>query len=586
MENIQANILQELGENQLPKGPLIHILESELYGDGLIIELGTGDGKTTKLISSHIKDRTLHTFDWFKGRPNDWRQGYSKGQGSRNGSPPQGLPGNVTIHVGEFLNTCKVFAKEHVNEKAALIYVDCDIYLSTKQALDGLSSLIHSGTIIVFDELINYPGYEEHELKAFVEFLKEHHKEHKTLGGFGGINPVDNRYRSNWRNQKGAFYVYDKSSASSNNIIVNLNSNNASSSSSNSSKVESYSNEIDGGLLQRSATIAIIPQNKISNKSKAHDLEPEVKQSIEHLEKSNDLVSNSNINKGDKKVKLVVAYGRRQFFRALLPYILRELNVFDEIILWKNTKNSLDLKFLDDVLNVLKQKGLSDKFKPINPDKPNGKGSGVFPVYRKLNDQDTLYIKIDDDVVWVTPNGFESLIKFALENEHNYAVFSANVINSGPPDVLHQRKGASASGPILFKESNPYDKLLSSAGAAQVHESLQKSVENGTTDKYIVNHVYLNNPRWSINCIAFFGYLFNNKDYSKLELDDERYISRHLSKSKNKSSAISGESLMAHYSFDDQRTRRKIPGRSSRSTFGKDVQILSKYVEWAEALYK
>jgi hypothetical protein len=30
---------------------------------------------------------------------------------------------------------------------------------------------IHAGTVIVFDEYFNYPGWQNHEHKAFLEFL-------------------------------------------------------------------------------------------------------------------------------------------------------------------------------------------------------------------------------------------------------------------------------------------------------------------------------------------------------------------------------------------------------------------------------
>jgi hypothetical protein len=51
------------------------------------------------------------------------------------------------------------------------LHIDCDIYASTKEIFDNLVDNIVPGTVIVFDELYNYPGAEEHEFKAFQEFL-------------------------------------------------------------------------------------------------------------------------------------------------------------------------------------------------------------------------------------------------------------------------------------------------------------------------------------------------------------------------------------------------------------------------------
>ena len=49
----------------------------------------------------------------------------------------------------------------------AFLHIDCDIYASAKEIFDH----IVPGTVIVFDEFYNYPGAEEHEFKAFQEFL-------------------------------------------------------------------------------------------------------------------------------------------------------------------------------------------------------------------------------------------------------------------------------------------------------------------------------------------------------------------------------------------------------------------------------
>ena len=54
----------------------------------------------------------------------------------------------------------------------AFLHVDCDIYASTKDIFDQFVGNIVTGTVIVFDEFYNYPGSEEHEFRAFQEFLE------------------------------------------------------------------------------------------------------------------------------------------------------------------------------------------------------------------------------------------------------------------------------------------------------------------------------------------------------------------------------------------------------------------------------
>ena len=51
----------------------------------------------------------------------------------------------------------------------SIIHIDCDLYSSTKEALILLAPWITSGTILIFDEYIMNPKWEQDEHKAFVE---------------------------------------------------------------------------------------------------------------------------------------------------------------------------------------------------------------------------------------------------------------------------------------------------------------------------------------------------------------------------------------------------------------------------------
>jgi hypothetical protein len=41
---------------------------------------------------------------------------------------------------------------------------------------------LEKGTIIVFDELFGYPDFQNHEMKAFLEFLKENPINYEYFG--------------------------------------------------------------------------------------------------------------------------------------------------------------------------------------------------------------------------------------------------------------------------------------------------------------------------------------------------------------------------------------------------------------------
>ena len=75
---------------------------------------------------------------------------------------------------GWFNETIPIFLRNNPNPRIAFIHVDCDIYSSTKTVFEMLHPFFENSIVIVFDELINYPNYENHEIKAFYEFLRSH----------------------------------------------------------------------------------------------------------------------------------------------------------------------------------------------------------------------------------------------------------------------------------------------------------------------------------------------------------------------------------------------------------------------------
>ncbi len=57
-------------------------------------------------------------------------------------------------------------------EKAALVYIDCDLYESTVPVLEFITDLVGQGTIIVFDDWYRYQGRaDQGEQRACAEWL-------------------------------------------------------------------------------------------------------------------------------------------------------------------------------------------------------------------------------------------------------------------------------------------------------------------------------------------------------------------------------------------------------------------------------
>jgi hypothetical protein len=168
--------------------PLIYVFDGLRYQhkpDTLWLEFGVFSGTTINYIS-RFTDQPVYGFDSFQGLPETWRPGYEKGEFDRNGTFPDVNP-NVVLVKGWFNETLPSFIQAQKNKKISFLHIDCDLYSSTKYVFDQLKDYIDDDCIIVFDELVNYPWFEEGELLAFYEFIRENNVEYEWIGMEGPV---------------------------------------------------------------------------------------------------------------------------------------------------------------------------------------------------------------------------------------------------------------------------------------------------------------------------------------------------------------------------------------------------------------
>ena len=135
---------------------------------GLILEFGVYSGSSINYIARKTRS-TVYGFDSFEGLPEKWRDGFDKSAFNLDGKLPV-CETNVQLIKGWFDNTLPDFLSKHT-ESIKFLHIDCDIYSSTKTIFANLETRIVHGTVIVFDEYFNYPNWENHEHKAFLEFI-------------------------------------------------------------------------------------------------------------------------------------------------------------------------------------------------------------------------------------------------------------------------------------------------------------------------------------------------------------------------------------------------------------------------------
>lgn len=133
---------------------------------GCFCEFGVFQGRSLSALARVGADRNLHGFDSFEGLPEDWRAGF--GRGAFRTSVPKFNSSRIELHKGWFDETVAPFV-ETLNEPIALAHIDCDLYSSTKTVFDAILPCLTVGSVLLFDEYFNYPGWQEHEHLALQE---------------------------------------------------------------------------------------------------------------------------------------------------------------------------------------------------------------------------------------------------------------------------------------------------------------------------------------------------------------------------------------------------------------------------------
>jgi hypothetical protein len=78
------------------------------------------------------------------------------------------------LHVGPFDTTAPPLFRS-VHTEVALVHLDCDLYESTRGALDAVAPALQDGSVLLFDDWFHYRGNpQKGEARAFHEFLAAH----------------------------------------------------------------------------------------------------------------------------------------------------------------------------------------------------------------------------------------------------------------------------------------------------------------------------------------------------------------------------------------------------------------------------
>ncbi|KUJ12913.1 uncharacterized protein LY89DRAFT_699490 [Mollisia scopiformis] len=226
----------------------------------------------------------------------------------------------------------------------------------------------------------------------------------------------------------------------------------------------------------------------------------------------------------------LVFFGRREMVKVLDCYLKRNLKdnggLLDQVIFTVHTDNEEDLAYLEDLLKTspryskhIQTQTYSDGWYTAN--------------WEPVKDPKAVYIKIDDDVVFIENKTISAVVTRLLDNPQYFAV-SANVLNNPSLSWVHYHisdfnKDGSTPAPYAghrwlparVPPGSPYNiedspvstftydafgpSLGNWAAAAQSHYSFLHHLEKGDTWRYEFDTWDYSYTRLSINFFAIRG---------------------------------------------------------------------------------
>lgn len=251
------------------------------------------------------------------------------------------------------------------------------------------------------------------------------------------------------------------------------------------------------------------------------------------------------------KCVVVTPAGRKRYMEILLPYILREKEFIDEYRIWVNTNNNEDIQYFQYLHNKYSNFITLDYSADKDPYKGNG-GRAIHNFFKNTIDNNTIYIRLDDDIVWLEENFIKNLYNFRSNNPQYFLVYG-NIINNAIIDHIHQRLGVLPEKPVIGYGCMDHYGWWEPTMAEIKHKIFLDNLKNNTINKYKFSQWVLNAyERVSINAISWLGEEFA-KFNGKVGGDEEQWLSVEKPTLLKKYNTIYGGALCSHFAFFTQR---------------------------------
>ena len=243
-------------------------------------------------------------------------------------------------------------------------------------------------------------------------------------------------------------------------------------------------------------------------------------------------------------------YGRKRYVEILVEYLLASRPIIDKHVFWLNTDVQEDLDYVHSLVNQYPDFFEILELPYIEELKYSSKNVARF--YEYCLDPDTVYCKIDDDIVWFEHKEFENFIRFRINNPEYFIIF-ANTVNNAINYYIHEKIGALQKDDFPPTSYSSISNAWSNYSYAIKHfKSFYDHYKNGTLSKMKFDRWVLSEyERYSINFFAWMGSEFAK--FGTCGKDDEKWLSQLKPAEREMPNCIYGNFIAVHYAYYTQR---------------------------------
>lgn len=240
--------------------------------------------------------------------------------------------------------------------------------------------------------------------------------------------------------------------------------------------------------------------------------------------------------------------GRRRYVELLFAHLSAQRDSFDEWELWMNTPVVADLDYLHSL--AAEHSWITCRESKLN----HFENSAIHQFFPACADPGCVYMRLDDDVVWLEPGFLDKMFEFRVANPQYFIVF-ANTINNSIVSHLHQRMGNvdHSRGTVGYHCTDSVG-WGTPVFAEHIHRRFLAALADGSWDKdwhfgRWELHAF---ERVSINGICWLGSEFA-KFGGAVGRDEEQWLASDAPAHFRRMCCINGGAICAHFSFYSQR---------------------------------